>query len=453
MSIVFSFSLAVSVTLLIAWGAYRIFCSQTDRASVNRLIIIAIYLTSLLLPLTILLPSGSASATPVSASSVILTDVAVVTENNRFDIWSLLLTIWSAGTLVALILSAASVIRILAIIAGAEKREINGRKVYVTDNTRIAPFSFGNIIVINHIDIEDQADIILSHEKGHVRFHHTNDMLLAQALVILCWYNPAAWLLRKELKSIHEYQADRYVLDMGNDMHDYQLFLIMKAARSSFPAIGNNLNKSRLKKRIVMMQKSVSGSSSLRFGYAAPLVAMVLAALLLASPKVGAALNASASARFPESEPDTVIKNPQPKPGTRFVSPIPGLKITGMSTRKKISKDSLEKMDPAEIKSITVNRDNRTVDVTTKKGEQVQVDDIKIIGASTVKKEPEDAEKITPVVILNGQNESTSKDIIYLLEDKVITAEELKSISPDKIDNISVNKSGEKAIVSIKLKK
>lgn len=453
MSIVFSFSLAVSITLLIAWGAFRFFCSQADRVSINRLTIIAIYLTSLLLPLTLLLPSGSASAVSASTSSVILQDVAVVDENNRFDIWGLLLTIWSAGALVALILSAASVIRILAIIAGAEKREIDGRKVYVTDNTRIAPFSFGNIIVINHIDIQDQADIILSHEKGHVRFHHTHDMLLAQALVILCWYNPAAWLLRKELKSIHEYQADRYVLDMGNDMHDYQLFLIMKAARSSFPAIGNNLNKSRLKKRIVMMQKSVSGSSSLRFGYAAPLVAIVLAALLLASPKVGAALNASASARFPESEPDTVIKNPQPKPGTRFVSPIPGLKITGMSTRKKISKDSLEKMDPAEIKSITVNRDNRTVDVTTKKGEQVQVDDIKVIGVSTVKKETVPDEKFTTVIIHDGQNESTSKDIIYMLEDKVITAEELKSISPDKIDNISVNKSGEKAIVSIKLKK
>lgn len=453
MSIVFSFSLAVSLTLLIAWGAYRFFCSQADRVAVNRLTIIAIYLTSLLLPLTLLLPSGSASAASASTSSIILTDVAVVAENNKFDIWGLLLTIWSAGTLVALILSAASVIRILAIIAGSEKREIDGRIVYVTGNTRIAPFSFGNIIVINHIDIEDQAEIILSHEKGHVRFHHTHDMLLAQALVILCWYNPAAWLLRKELKSIHEYQADRYVLDMGNDMHDYQLFLIMKAARSSFPAIGNNLNKNRLKKRIVMMQKSVSGSSSLRFSYAAPMAAMVLAALLLATPKVRAALNASASARFLEPEPETVIKNPKPKPGTKFVSPIPGLKITGMSTRKKISKDSLKKMDPAEIRSITVNRDNRTVDVTTKKGEQVQVDDIKIIGASTVKKEPEDAEKITPVVILNGQNESTSKDIIYLLEDKVITAEELKSISPDKIDNISVNKSGEKAIVSIKLKK
>lgn len=453
MSIVFSFSLAVSITLLIAWGAYRFFCSQADSVSVNRLTILAIYLIAVLLPFTLLIPSGSASAAPDSASSVILTDVTVVAENNRFDLWSLLLTIWSGGCLIALILSAASVIRILAIIAGAEKREIDGRKVYVTDNTHIAPFSFGNIIVINRRDIEEQADIILSHEKGHVRFHHTHDMLLAQALVILCWYNPAAWLLRKELKSIHEYQADRYVLDMGNDMHDYQLFLIMKAARSSFPAIGNNLNKSRLKKRIVMMQKSVSGSSSLRFGYAAPLVAMVLAAILLASPKVGAALNSSASARFPESEPDTVIKNPQPKPGTKFVSPIPGLKITGMSTRKKISKDSLEKIDPAEIKSITVNRDNRTVDVTTKKGEQVQVDDIKIIGVSTVKKETVPDEKFTTVIIHDGQNESTSKDIIYMLEDKIITAEELKSISPDKIDNISVNKSGEKAIVSIKLKK
>lgn len=50
MSIIFSFSLAVSITLLIAWGAFRFFCSQADRVSINRLTIIAIYLTSLLLP-------------------------------------------------------------------------------------------------------------------------------------------------------------------------------------------------------------------------------------------------------------------------------------------------------------------------------------------------------------------------------------------------------------------
>ena len=153
MSIVFSFSLAVSITLLIAWGAYRFFCSQADSVSVNRLTILAIYLIAVLLPFTLLIPSGSASAAPDSASSVILTDVTVVAENNRFDLWSLLLTIWSGGCLIALILSAASVIRILAIIAGAEKREIDGRKVYVTDNTHIAPFSFGNIIVINRRDL------------------------------------------------------------------------------------------------------------------------------------------------------------------------------------------------------------------------------------------------------------------------------------------------------------
>ena len=57
MSIIFSFSLAVSITLLIAWGAFRLFCSQADRVSINRLTIIAIYFTSLLLPLTLLLAS------------------------------------------------------------------------------------------------------------------------------------------------------------------------------------------------------------------------------------------------------------------------------------------------------------------------------------------------------------------------------------------------------------
>ena len=79
---------------------------------------------------------------------------------------------------------------------------------------------------------------------------------MAQTVAALQWYNPAAWLMREELKAVHEYQADAGVMRSGLNIKQYQMLLIKKAVGARFPSLANSLNHSKLKKRITMMYNS-----------------------------------------------------------------------------------------------------------------------------------------------------------------------------------------------------
>jgi hypothetical protein len=74
----------------------------------------------------------------------------------------------------------------------------------------------------------------------------------------LFWFNPAVRILKRELRDIHEYEADKGVIQSGVDAIKYQLLLIKKAAGSSSYALANSLNHSKIKKRITMMLKKES---------------------------------------------------------------------------------------------------------------------------------------------------------------------------------------------------
>src|SRR4029079_9515291 len=65
-----------------------------------------------------------------------------------------------------------------------------------------APCSFGNNIFINPEKYEWQTyNQILLHEKIHIEQKHTLDLLLVEILLVFQWFNPFAWLWRKELES------------------------------------------------------------------------------------------------------------------------------------------------------------------------------------------------------------------------------------------------------------
>ena len=99
---------------------------------------------------------------------------------------------------------------------------------------------------------------ILVHEQAHQRLGHSWDLLLVDLLGCLQWFNPAMWLLRVELRAVHEYEADEQVLRCGVDAKDYQMLLIKKAVGGRWYSIANSLNHSNLKNRITMMLRKRS---------------------------------------------------------------------------------------------------------------------------------------------------------------------------------------------------
>lgn len=92
----------------------------------------------------------------------------------------------------------------------------------------ISAFSWMNRIVISQTDWLTDGEEIRMHETGHIRNNHSRDLLFIQVCVIFHWFNPAVWLLKRELQNIHEFEADAYTLERVN-ARQYQLLLIKKS--------------------------------------------------------------------------------------------------------------------------------------------------------------------------------------------------------------------------------
>lgn len=89
------------------------------------------------------------------------------------------------------------------------------------------PFSFFRWVVLNPDNhTPDELDQILRHERVHVRAWHSLDMVGAELICILFWFNPAAYLFRYLLHQTLEFGADQAVLAEGIDMKAYQYNLV-----------------------------------------------------------------------------------------------------------------------------------------------------------------------------------------------------------------------------------
>ena len=120
---------------------------------------------------------------------------------------------------------------------------------------KIVSFSWGNTIVLSQEDYERNPGEILLHEQMHLQHRHTWDLLWMECIMILHWFNPAAWLLMRELREVHEYEADNGVINNGIDATEYQLLLVKKSVGTRLYSMACGFTHSSLKKRISMMSK------------------------------------------------------------------------------------------------------------------------------------------------------------------------------------------------------
>ncbi len=130
----------------------------------------------------------------------------------------------------------------------------------VNANTDLEPFSFFSLLFINRSKYEDEEyDAIVHHELAHIQLKHSFDNLLLEFILIIQWFNPFAWMLRRDLKEIHEYQADRHTISTGVDPKFYKELLLGKAMGTRV-ALGNNLNHLLIKKRLEMINNRINKS-------------------------------------------------------------------------------------------------------------------------------------------------------------------------------------------------
>ncbi len=138
----------------------------------------------------------------------------------------------------------------------SRKIEINGTIIHLLKN-KSGPFSFFHWIFIHPHTLEDpeQTREILTHELTHARQRHSIDVLLGELNCILCWINPFAWLIKREIRNNLEYLADHQVVKTGSNTKAYQYRLLSLAHPKMVSAFYTHFNVLSLKNRIKMMNK------------------------------------------------------------------------------------------------------------------------------------------------------------------------------------------------------
>lgn len=137
---------------------------------------------------------------------------------------------------------------------------IDGQYRIVEISGDMAPCSFGNNIFINPEKYEwETYNQILQHEKIHVRQRHSMDLLLAEIALVFQWFNPFAWIYRKEIENNLEFLTDAQMVEKESvEVQQYQ-FSLLKVSTPQLPLkLTTNYNQSLLKKRIAMMNAKKS---------------------------------------------------------------------------------------------------------------------------------------------------------------------------------------------------
>ena len=165
--------------------------------------------------------------------------------------------------------------------------------------------------------------VIVQHELAHIQAGHRYDSLLLQLMHVIFWVSPAHWLLGRELKTVHEFEADK-IASEGVDTVDYASLLLSQSFGTphsfrdrTFLLFSFSFFRYPLNRRIMMLQKMKAPKGRTLLIAAAALTVGFMGTVLLAQTK-GPASGNSAPLRDSTAvviDMDVVAKNTPPRAG------------------------------------------------------------------------------------------------------------------------------------------
>ena len=306
-----------AVVLTMLYSLYGLIMKRETLHSLNRVVLLSILIASMVLPLVQMdtkekniIAEGremleqqigelQTSPLPLSFGEELMADSSVATAplpSGGTGVWAVALSvailIYLIGLVIAWLRYLVSLAALLRFIHQGKRMQIDGlpKGIQVLTHPAIkAPCSWMRWVLLNPADANLIAPLstgrrvvgegLLRHELSHIHYGHSWDMLFCEFTCRMLWCVPFAWMLRQDLRDVHEFQVDRRVLQNGIDENEYQLLLIRKATTSGLQPVVNALNQSPIKRRFQMMYKKPSRRwVALKAAYLLPLSALALVA-------------------------------------------------------------------------------------------------------------------------------------------------------------------------------
>ena len=300
------YQIKVGICLIAFYLLWKLLLSRETFHRFNRVALLVVMALALVLPW---IKVTTSNPTPVAEPMVVLEEMLVTPAGavlpqqatqpwNVLNIANVLYFIGMAVALGWLLHSQWNLHRLMK--KGKTESLPGGTTLHVVPGD-VSPFSYFKHIVINEQDYRDNPREILIHEQAHINLRHSFDVMFTSLLTLFQWWNPAAWLLCRELRQVHEYEADEAVLHSNVDVKQYQMLLIRKSVGDQLFSMANSFNYQSLKKRIRMMTINRSSRwNRLRALAAVPVIALAL--LAFANPKTDVEPELVVAAYTPASE-------------------------------------------------------------------------------------------------------------------------------------------------------
>jgi len=252
MSTFFNYLIEASLVLALLYLPYAVFGRKSAMHNSNRTVLILSLALSAVIPIVrISLPGVSGTLSGIMLNEIIITPESGLVSNGLSGA-EILITGYLIVSTILLINLIFTIFRNYAIVRRGKVVQKNGYYLVRTDQ-QTSPYSFFKYILYNaeNHSAED-IDIIIRHEREHIRHRHYLDNLLAEAMIAVFWFHPAVYLYKKSLRNIHEYQADHETMQHIDRSH-YLNLLYSETLRPQQVGLTTNFSYSPLKRRLQMM--------------------------------------------------------------------------------------------------------------------------------------------------------------------------------------------------------
>ncbi|RYJ43297.1 M56 family metallopeptidase [Flavobacterium beibuense] len=247
---------AISMAVLLL--VYMLLLEKEKMHHFNRFYLLFSLLFSLIIPFLSYSPQTTNSlATTVSQMpTILLQEVNLGEKTQTFGLLQWIIAVYSLITAILLI-------RFTRNLLSFAKQIKNNKKISYKNATLVLlpyktlPHTFLNYIFVSGDDHNKNAieKDLYTHELAHVNQKHTMDILLAEILKTIFWFNPVVYFYKKAIQLNHEFLADEAVITTNHNTTGYQS-LLLKLASGDSVALASNINFSITKKRFVMMTKT-----------------------------------------------------------------------------------------------------------------------------------------------------------------------------------------------------
>ena len=320
--------LKINVAIALFYAFYRLFFYKDTFFAWRRTALLCFFAVSAAVPL-LDIQQWIVQQEPMAAmadlyAAVVLPELTLTLTPQPETDWRQLVAdgIVVAYWLVAALLALRFLFQLAGIVRLARRcptQKIDGTTVHLLPRAE-GPFSFFRwIFVCPDAHTGDELHEILTHERTHARQWHSIDVLTGELACIVCWFNPFAWLMKREIRTNLEYMADEKVLETGHDSRTYQYHLLGLSHHKAAATIYNSFNVLPLKKRIIMMNKRRTRA----IGRTKYLMFLPLAALLMIVSNIEAVARATQKITTEVIEAVAPAETPDVQPQPENIVPLP----------------------------------------------------------------------------------------------------------------------------------